>query len=144
MVNTLRLLVCPMNLIFDTNIILDILVFKNPDSCLLWDTILKGENSSFCSHDTLSELKVVLSRPIFNLPPKNQQLVVEEFLSHSRLVEIEANAPCKCKDPEDQKFIGLAFTLAPSKLVTRDKKILKCAKKLRKHSVEIEIPGRNK
>lgn len=129
-----------MKLIFDTNAVLDIFVFNNEETLCIWRTVEEKKNESYCSQETILELKLVLSRPVFKLTEKNQQGILETFLSNSKLMTIKKHCACRCKDPEDQKFLDLATNLASSKLITRDKRVLKCARKLRKYSVEIQSP----
>jgi uncharacterized protein len=48
----------------------------------------------------------------------------------------------RCTDPDDQKFIDLAVSLRPAMLVSRDRAVLKLARRAAPHGVQILPPAR--
>ncbi|MGB3427088.1 MAG: PIN domain-containing protein, partial [Burkholderiaceae bacterium] len=50
-------------------------------------------------------------------------------------------APIACTDPHDQKFLDLAYTARADWLVTKDKALLKLARRARRDGLLIFIPA---
>ena len=46
-------------------------------------------------------------------------------------------APWKCRDKTDQMFLDLAYSCRPAKLISKDKQVLKLAKRAAKDQVRI-------
>ena len=63
-----------------------------------------------------------------------QVLAFERYLAHARTFELPDPAAAtglpQCEDPDDQKFLELAWHARASHLVTRDKALLKLARQL--------------
>ncbi|MBI5780879.1 MAG: PIN domain-containing protein [Rhodocyclales bacterium] len=73
--------------------------------------------------------------------------VLRFFDTHSSACDAPALAPelsrrLACRDPDDQKFIDLAVTLAPSCLVSRDRAVLALARRAAALGVRIVPPSR--
>lgn len=125
--------------ILDTNILLDILVFDDQRAHPLRAALSNQELDALVTEDTLDELIDVISRPQFSLDKKEQAEILLQWQSWSRLVkqsDLRA-APWKCKDRDDQVFINLAFSFKPSTLISKDKLVLKLAKRAIKEEVII-------
>jgi putative PIN family toxin of toxin-antitoxin system len=126
-------------LILDTNILLDILVFDDQRAHPLRVALSNQELDALVTEDTLDEFIDVISRPQFNLDKQKQAEILLQWQSWSRLVKQSdlQVAPWKCKDRDDQVFINLAFTFKPSTLISKDKLVLKLAKRAIKEQVII-------
>lgn len=125
--------------ILDTNILLDILVFDDQRAHPLRAALSSQELDALVTEDTLDELIDVISRPQFSLDKQKQAEILLQWQSWSRLVKQSdlQVAPWKCKDRDDQVFINLAFSFKPSTLISKDKLVLKLAKRAIKEEVII-------
>ena len=125
--------------ILDTNILLDILVFDDQRAHPLRVAFSNQELDALVTEDTLDELIDVISRPQFSLDKQKQAEILLQWQSWSRLVKQSdlQVAPWKCKDRDDQVFINLAFSFKPSTLISKDKLVLKLAKRAIKEEVTI-------
>jgi putative PIN family toxin of toxin-antitoxin system len=125
--------------ILDTNILLDIFVFDDQRAHPLRAALSNQELDALVTEDTLDELIDVISRPQFNLDKQKQAEILLQWRSWSRLVKQSdlQIAPWKCKDRDDQVFINLAFSYKPSSLISKDKLVLKLAKRAIKEEVII-------
>jgi putative PIN family toxin of toxin-antitoxin system len=125
--------------ILDTNILLDILVFDDQRAHPLRTALSNQELDALVTEDTLDELIDVISRPQFSLDKQKQAEILLQWQSWSRLVKQSdlQIAPWKCKDRDDQVFINLAFSFKPSTLISKDKLVLKLAKRAIKEEVII-------
>jgi putative PIN family toxin of toxin-antitoxin system len=125
--------------ILDTNILLDILVFDDQRAHPLRAALSNQELDALVTEDTLDELIDVISRPQFSLDKQKQAEILSQWRNWSRLVKQSdlQVAPWKCKDRDDQVFLNLAFSFKPSTLISKDKLVLKLAKRAIKEEVII-------
>jgi len=116
-------------IILDTNILLDILVFDDERAHPLRAALDK----------TFAEFLDVIGREQFSLDKDQQHLIGEQWKSWARIISDNelCQAPWKCKDRDDQVFINLAYSLRPSALISKDKQVLKIAKRAIKEKVTI-------
>jgi putative PIN family toxin of toxin-antitoxin system len=126
-------------LILDTNILLDIFVFDDQRAHLLRAALSNQEIDALVTEDTLDEFIDVISRSQFGLDKQKQAEILLQWQSWSRLIKQSdlQVAPWKCKDRDDQVFINLAFSFKPSTLISKDKLVLKLAKRAIKEEVII-------
>jgi putative PIN family toxin of toxin-antitoxin system len=126
-------------LVLDTNVILDLLVFKDPSTKpirLLLDAKLVDAVRSEVS---MLELIDVIQRPSFKLSEEQQQAILKSWESSSRLLENTAiePAPFTCRDPDDQVFINMAYSLRPALLLSKDLRVLELQAIAKRYGVEI-------
>jgi len=134
-----------MQLVLDTNIVLDLLVFADPQAQPVSQGLRAGTLDWLATPAMREELARVLAYP--KLAPRvthhrgSADAVLADFDRHVTLVEPAAKAPLTCGDPDDQKFIDLAISVGAHTLVTRDKALLKLARKaLERHGVRVCRP----
>jgi uncharacterized protein len=78
------------------------------------------------SADTLEEWQRVLGYPQFALDAARIQTLVQQFSALTTLVAHPAFPTLPlCRDPDDQKFLELAYAAGAQLLITRDKKLRK-------------------
>ncbi len=125
--------------VLDTNILLDVLVFDDSRAHPLRVALTASELDAVATEKTLAEFLDVIGRQQFSLSPEKQQEIIAQWRTWSRLINDEeiTVAPWKCKDRDDQIFINLAYTLKPSVLISKDKMVLKIAKRAEKEGVVI-------
>jgi putative PIN family toxin of toxin-antitoxin system len=126
-------------LVLDTNVILDLLVFKDPSSepiRLLLDARLVDAVRSEAS---MLELVDVIQRPVFKLSREEQEMILQTWESVTRLLENTAiePAPFTCRDLDDQVFINMAYSLRPALLLSKDLRVLELQAIAQRHDVEI-------
>ena len=131
--------------VLDTNVVLDWFVFRNPEGRPLFQAIEAGRVRWLVTEPMRDELAHVLGRGVVNAwTPDLDQL----WESWRRLSELtppplpQGDATrLRCTDPDDQKFIDLALTRARW-LVSRDRAVLKLAKRAGRLGVQVLPPGR--
>lgn len=126
--------------VIDTNILLDIYVFQDPETAPLREALFSGALDAVHCARTINELADVLSREKFGLTETQQQTILAQWQQHSRCIpdaEITAS-PWKCKDQDDQIFLDLAYTLRPTTLLSKDVQVLKFRKRAAKEGVRID------
>ena len=122
-----------MQLVLDTNIVLDLLVFRDPQAQAVSDGLQAGTLLWLATPSMREELARVLSYP--KLAPRiaffrgEAGQVLQDFDRHVRLVEPAARAPLTCGDPDDQKFIDLAVAHR-CVLLSKDYEVLRMRKRL--------------
>ena len=125
--------------VLDTNILLDVLVFDDSRAHPLRAALIAGGLDAVATEKTLSEFLDVIGREQFSLSQEKQNEIMSQWRSWSILIndEVLDVAPWKCKDRDDQVFINLAYTLKPAMLISKDKLVLKIAKRAQKDGIVI-------
>jgi putative PIN family toxin of toxin-antitoxin system len=122
-----------MQLVLDTNIVLDLLVFRDPQAQPVLQGLLAGTLHWLATGSMREELARVLAYP--KLAPRvafhrgAAGSVLQDFDRHARLIEPAARAPLTCGDPDDQKFIDLAVAHR-CLLLSKDHEVLRMRKRL--------------
>ena len=122
-----------MQLVLDTNIVLDLLVFGDPQVQAVSSGLAAGTLHWLATGAMREELARVLHYP--KLAPRvlhhrgGAQQVLADFDRHARLVDVPAKADVTCGDPDDQKFIDLAVAHRCT-LLSKDFEVLRMRKRL--------------
>jgi putative PIN family toxin of toxin-antitoxin system len=122
-----------MQLVLDTNIVLDVLVFGDPAAAPLLKGLQDGALHWLATREMREELARVLGYP--KLAQRvafhrgGADAVLQDFDRHARLVEVAGKAPLTCGDPDDQKFIDLAVAHG-CLLLSKDFEVLRMRKRL--------------
>ncbi len=129
----------PLSIVIDTNILLDIYVFQDPQGATLKARILSGEMLPVASTETNAEFAEVIAREKFGLSRDEQQAALSDWMQTSRLQDTTQilPAPWRCKDKDDQKFLDLAYSLKPCVLISKDKQVLRFKKRAQREGVQI-------
>jgi len=125
--------------VLDTNILLDILVFDDQRAHPLRTALTDKKIDAVATAKTIEEFVDVIGRPQFKLSVDQQEEICLQWQAWSRLFDDASLvlAPWKCKDRDDQVFINLAYSLRPAILISKDKLVLKIAKRAIKEDVVI-------
>ncbi len=124
-------------LVLDTNVCLDLFVFRDPRWNALLSALQHAEVQAFTRADCRMEWTLVLAYARLGLDAAQQAAALAEFDTLVSLVP-DAGAgfdACElptCRDPDDQKFIELAAGCGADALVSKDKLVLKLARKTKK------------
>ncbi|MCE3272783.1 MAG: twitching motility protein PilT [Ramlibacter sp.] len=122
-----------MQLVIDTNVVLDLLVFGDPGARRLHEGLQAGSLRWLATAAMREELARVLGYP--KLAPRvafhrgNADSVLQDFDRHALLVEVPPKAGLTCGDPDDQKFIDLAIAHR-CVLLSKDDEVLRMRKRL--------------
>jgi len=137
----------PVSVVIDTQTVLDWQFFANP-VCSGWS--LPGAAAGWrwlASAAMRDELAHVLARGFSGRWATPIDSVLAFFDRHATLVPNGACDPAaaralRCTDPDDQKFIDLAWAHGPSYLISRDRAVLKLARRAAARGVRILPPTR--
>lgn len=127
----------PKRIVLDTNVCLDLFVFRDPRWTRLLDAMKTGQVVALTRDDCRKEWSIVLGYPHLKLDDAARVQVTAEFdalISCQPLIVTE-EAPVKlpvCKDKDDQKFLELSRDVQADVLITKDKALLKLARKTRR------------
>ncbi len=132
----------PTTIVLDTNVLLDLWVFDDPGVASLRAALASGACVALRSRATDAELAEVLARPQFDLSAERQRALLADWNDSARPVERVFPAPWHCADPRDQPFLDLAFTARAQCLLTKDKALLRLARKAEPAGLLILAPAR--
>ncbi len=127
------------HLVLDTNVILDLLVFKDPSTEPIRLLLDAQQVDAVRTPASMAELIDVIGRPAFKLSQEEQETIREAWESSSRLLEDAAiePAPFTCRDPDDQVFINMAYSIRPAFLLSKDLRVLELQAIAKRYGIEI-------
>ncbi len=127
--------------VVDTNVLLALWLFRDPVVEPLRAAFAAGLLQPVRSAATDAEFAEVLARPgLFSVEAERQGRLLDAWQSVASLVAAIHAAPWVCRDPLDQKFLDLAFSTQAGWLITRDRDLLKLARKTRRQGLSILTP----
>jgi uncharacterized protein len=137
----------PLRFVFDTNVVIDWLVFNDNYLRRLRERINGGEILVLRNELALSELTRVLGYGALKLPPARQVEVRSHYLAQTDEVAMPPGFATnslllperfpQCRDRDDDAFLALAFHSRATALITRDKALLKLKKRARRFEVSV-------
>ena len=123
-------------IVVDTNVCLDLFMFRDQRWQLLVDGLKRGEIEAVTSASCRMEFMLVLAYEKMQLSTESQAAIMQEFDQLIRMVELPTEPSAThviklplCKDRDDQKFLELAYASQADILITKDKALLKLARK---------------
>ncbi|MCX7140109.1 MAG: putative toxin-antitoxin system toxin component, PIN family [Proteobacteria bacterium] len=121
-------------LVLDTNVVLDWVAFDDTRVQPIAAAIERKTLPLVSNEDCVQELRRALGYPQVKLDAPMQASALARYLALARMFELPAGAASaqlpQCEDPDDQKFLDLAWHAGASHLLTRDKALLKLARSL--------------
>jgi putative PIN family toxin of toxin-antitoxin system len=120
-------------IVLDTNIVLDLLVFKDPATLPLQQALQARRLRWIATAAMREELSRVLAYP--QIVPRlayyqlGADAVLAAFDRQALRVETAPRVAVVCKDPDDQKFIDLAVAHR-ARLLSKDHAVLRLRKRL--------------
>lgn len=123
-----------MRVVLDTNVVLDLVVFDDPGVAALRAAIEAKRVTLLTSAECRAELHRVLAYARFGLDTPSQDKALGWFDAQAEVVEAPpAHPPLpRCSDPDDQKFLDLAWAAGAGMLVTKDRALLELARRVAK------------
>lgn len=127
----------PNRVVIDTNVLLDLFVFRDVRWTALLQALETGTLQALTRADCAREWEIVLGYPHLPLDDTTRAAAHSDFCRLLQPWEGEADAlPLPlCKDRDDQKFLELARDAQASVLITKDKALLKLARWTRKRGM---------
>lgn len=127
----------PKRAVLDTNVCLDLFVFRDPRWTLLHTALKDGRMEAVTRDDCRKEWSIVLHYPHLKLDDAGRVACTTEFDSLIRCQSAPATTDelqklPVCKDKDDQKFLEIARDARVDVLITKDKALLKLARKTRR------------
>ncbi len=121
-------------IVLDTNVCLDLFVFRDPRWLPLLHAIQSGSVEPVTRSDCRMEWTLVLAYTKLGLHLAAQQAALDEFDRWIAIVDATGDGLSLpvCKDPDDQKFLELAAASGAAVLLSKDKALLKLARRTRK------------
>jgi predicted nucleic acid-binding protein len=130
----------PARRVLDTNIVLDLWVFDEPQAEALRVSVETGSTHWLATAAMREELARVLAYPQIVKRLIHRDLPASAVLAHfDRWAQLQPDAPKAeyvCKDPDDQKFIDLAVTHNAA-LHSKDAQVLCMRKRLERCGVTL-------
>ena len=129
-------------IVLDTNIVLDLFVFKDPDTIPLLAALQAGAYKWIATQPMRDELERVLAYPQIVPRLAFYQLTATDILLKfdqlAHLKPVSPKAKVTCKDPDDQKFIDFAVQHQAT-LLSKDNAVLSMAKRLSALGVGVNV-----
>lgn len=125
-------------IVIDTNVCLDLFVFRDPRWTTLMTALQTGEIEAVTRPDCRLEWQMVLHYPHLPVTDETHPGINTEFDTLITCLPTEMLTPHAsirlpiCSDSDDQKFLELAFGAHATTLITKDKALLKLARKTAK------------
>jgi putative PIN family toxin of toxin-antitoxin system len=120
-------------IVLDTNVCLDLFVFRDPRWASLHRALQERTVEAVTRDDCRMEWSIVLHYPHLPLDDDSRMRCAAEFDSLITCIPTAARSDevrlPLCKDPDDQKFLELARDARAEVLITKDKALLKLARK---------------
>jgi putative PIN family toxin of toxin-antitoxin system len=122
----------PKKIVIDTNVCLDLFVFNDPRWAKLVAAIESGEIEAVTRSDCRDEFNIVLHYKHLPLDDDSRPLASARF---DQLIKVVAPPVSSivlpvCSDKADQKFLEIARDAGAEVLITKDKALLKLARRL--------------
>lgn len=135
---------CAAEIVLDTNVLLDWLVFRHPGLDDL-GTLIRQAGLRWVQTDHMRrELGHVLTRPLLAHWSADREQILARVAEQAELVEapepIAPPARLRCRDRDDQCFIDLALTRRSRWLLSRDRALLKLARRAAPFGVAVLTP----
>lgn len=134
----------PKRIVLDTNVCLDLFVFRDPRWADLHAALKDGSVEAVTRDDCRTEWLLVLNYPHLRVDEDSRIKISAEF--DSLITCINPDSPSfeirlpVCRDPDDQKFLELSHAANADILITKDKALLKLARKTAKAGLFTIIP----
>jgi putative PIN family toxin of toxin-antitoxin system len=134
----------PKRVVLDTNVCLDLFVFRDPRWAELLAALKNGSIMAVTRPDCRMEWLLVLNYPHLPLDNDSRTRAIAEFdtlisCNHADVPCAEVRLPV-CSDPDDQKFLETSRDANADVLITKDKALLKLARKTAKAGLFLILP----
>lgn len=127
--------------VIDTNIVLDLLLFRDPSTAALAQSLVQASLVWYATAAMRDELQRVLTYPALQpwLARADRDGAAGILARFDQLSHVHAEVPTgppRCSDPDDQKFIDLALALQ-ALLLSKDHAVLRLRRVLAARAVTV-------
>lgn len=131
--------------VLDTNVCLDLFVFADAHCAALREALERGDIEAVTNDACREEWRAVVAYPELALEPSRQAAALAAgdrwLTTMAPPVATELPKLPRCADPDDQKFLELAQACGARWLLSRDKELLKLARRTRRdHGFDVLTP----
>ena len=141
---TTRPVALPPAIVLDTNVVLDWLVFADPSSGALAAAIQRHQVRWLATAAMRDELAEVLRRGVGADRGTEPAVALDTWDEHVELRQeaprLPAAIPLRCSDADDQKFLDLAHAAGARWLLSRDRAVLRVARRAAAFGIAITVP----
>ncbi len=128
-------------IVLDTNVVLDWLLFGEPAVATLVQAVTQGRLRWVVTAPMRDELAHVLARGLAAARGADVATLLATWDRHAALCpEPPSQGLLRVTDPDDQKFVDLAMAAGARWLVSRDRAVLKLARRAAAAGVAIVTP----
>lgn len=129
--------------VLDTQVVLDWLVFRDADTAALAQALEVGSVRWLACQAMRNELEHVLDRGVAAAWKPDRRLIAQSFDRLALNVDPgpPSGLPLRCTDPDDQVFIDHALATGVQWLFTRDRALLKLARRARPRGLIVLRPA---
>ncbi|GDX56682.1 hypothetical protein LBMAG30_08450 [Comamonadaceae bacterium] len=132
-------------LVLDTNIVLDLLLFQNPQAQGIRQALDQQQLQWLATVPMREELVRVLAYPkiaaVLARLDHNMSTLLMQWDAQVSVVDVAPRCAVRCRDPDDQMFIDLAV-MHRAALLSKDRLVLRLAKRLLPLGVVVTNIGR--
>jgi predicted nucleic acid-binding protein len=133
-------------LVLDTNVALDWLLFDDPSAAPLAAVIVQRQVRWVATLAMRNEFAEVLRRGLAARCNANPATLLAAWDAHAQILAEPARPPASvalhCSDPDDQKFLDLAHAAGAAWLLSRDRAVLRLARRAARFGIGICVPER--
>lgn len=130
----------------DTNVVLDWLLFGDPSAAPLAAAIVRKHVRWIATPAMRDELAEVLRRGLATQRNADPAALLAAWDAHAEMLaepaRLPAAVPLCCSDPDDQKFLDLAHAAGATWLLSRDRAVLRLARRAAGFGIGICVPER--
>ncbi|HEY5804008.1 MAG TPA: putative toxin-antitoxin system toxin component, PIN family [Lysobacter sp.] len=134
----------PARVVLDTNVCLDLFVFDDPRVAALRSALASGDVVAVSNGECRNEWLRVLAYPQLRLDETTRSAAIAAFDAQVQCLPastVPDGALPRCADPDDQKFLRLAFTAGARWLLSRDDALLVLARRTRRDGLfDVLVP----
>jgi putative PIN family toxin of toxin-antitoxin system len=129
-------------IVLDTNVALDWLVFQDAGAQALGRALARRSVCWLATIAMRAELAHMLAHASLARWVPDSERALASFDALATLTPAPASpGALRCQDPDDQMFIDLALAAPARWLLTRDKALLRLARRARTLGVEVTVPN---
>ena len=127
--------------VIDTNVLLDLWVFDDVRARPLRAALEEHRACALRHGASVDEFTAVILRERFKLSTERRFEILRHWDRLACDVPQVLPAPILASDPDDQMFLDLAYSAAADCVVTRDKALLRLARRARRDGLRIAEPA---
>jgi predicted nucleic acid-binding protein len=133
-------------LVLDTNVVLDWLLFDDASAAPLAAAIVQRQVRWIATAAMRNEFAEVLRRGLTEARNADPAALLAAWDAHAEMlaepVRLPASVPLNCSDTDDQKFLDLAHAAGAAWLLSRDRAVLRLARRAARFGLGICVPER--